>query len=32
MSSPVLKGQVVYEDHGGKGIWGKLGSILSGAG
>ena len=32
MSSPVLKGQVVYEEHGGSGIWGKLGSILSGAG
>lgn len=31
MSSPVLKGQVVYEDHGSS-IWGKLGSILSGAG
>lgn len=32
MSSPVLKGQVVYEEHNGSGIWGKLGSILSGAG
>jgi hypothetical protein len=31
MSSPVLKGQIVYEDHGSS-IWGKIGSVLSGAG